>query len=67
MNLQSDWAVQAGTPMALMGDVSLSPWLGTERLLCRNTYSIISRGAMISLPIEVGQRPFCLSIGRALI
>lgn len=67
MSLQSDWAVQAGTPMIAIGDVSLSPCLEAGRPLCPIIYSKISRGALIGLPIEVGQRPSFLSVGKALI
>ncbi len=57
MSLHNDLAVQAGTPMTAIGDVSLSPWLETERPLSPIIYPKISRGTSVGLPSEVGQRP----------
>ncbi len=37
-----DLTVQAGTPMTVPGEVSLSPWLETGRLLFRFIWSKIS-------------------------
>lgn len=58
MRSYSDTTVQAGTPMTVIGEVSLSPWLEAGRLLTHFIYSKISRGTMIGLPIVVGQSPF---------
>lgn len=62
MNVQVEGAVQAGTPMTAIGDVSLSPWLEAGRRLCPIIYSKISRGALIGVPVKVGQRPFYYSV-----
>ncbi len=63
MSAYVESAVQAGTPMTAIGDVSLSPWLETERPSWSIIYSKISRGALIGLPIEAGQRPSCFVSG----
>lgn len=67
MSLQYDGAVQAGTPMTAIGEVSLLPWLEAGRLFRQFIYSKISRGALIGLPIEAGQSPCDLCIvGRSV-
>lgn len=67
MSLQYDGAVQAGTKMTAVGEVSLLPWLEAGRLFCQFIYSKISRGASIGKPIEAGQRPCDLHIARRLV
>lgn len=61
----SENTVQAGTPMTVPGEVSLSPWLETGRLLANFIWSKISRGASVGLPNEVGQSPLSVSSGGA--
>jgi hypothetical protein len=61
MSAYVESAVQAGTPMTAIGDVSLSPWLETERPSSSIIYSKISRGALIGMPIKAGQSPSSLS------